>query len=60
MVKCIFGASVTGANLSLSRSLVNQVKGIYCLGSQLTSWVLRPADHHFRLLAKLSFYLVKL
>ena len=38
MVKCIFGASVTGTNLSLSRSLVNQVKGIYCLGSQLTSW----------------------
>ena len=38
MVKCIFGASATGTHLSLSRSLVNQVKGIYCLGSQLTSW----------------------
>ena len=37
MVKCIFGTSAAGTNLSLSRSLVNQVKGIYCLRSQLTS-----------------------
>ena len=36
MVKCIFDTSVTGANLSLSRSIVNQVKVIYCPGSQLT------------------------
>ena len=36
MVKCIFSASATGTNLSLSRSPVNQVKGIYCLRSELT------------------------
>ena len=31
VVKCIFGTSATGTDLSLSRLLVNQVKGIYCL-----------------------------